>query len=267
MNDPASGESFVSESNIGKTLHKKDFWSKENLKYSRPHYRLEKSAHVINRLAQGKECTLLDVGCGPATLMSLLRPNIQYYGIDIAIHDPGPNLIEADFLETPIRFDDKRFDIVLAQGVFEYVGNFQAQKFSEIAELLNDSGIFIVSYVNFGHRDRKLYWPYSNVQTLNDFRQSLAQHFKIQRFFPTSHNWNHREPGKKLLKAANMHVNINVPFISQVLAVEYFFICSSRYLKRVADAFRNTDLGVGNIRASASPPANLNSRPRPHRPR
>ena len=227
MSDPAGGESFVSEGIIGSTLHKKDFWSTENLKYSRPHYRLEKSARVINRLARGRRCTLLDVGCGPATLMSLLGPNIQYYGIDIAIHDPAPNLIEADFLETPIRFDDKRFDIILAQGVFEYMGNFQAQKFAEIAGLLNDRGIFVVSYVNFNHRERYIYEPYSNVQTLNDFRQSLAQHFQIHKFFPTSHNWNHSEPNRKLLKAANMHININIPFVSRALAVEYFFVCSA----------------------------------------
>ena len=226
MNDPAGGESSVSEDNTGNTLYKKEFWSKENLKYSRPHYRLEKSARIVNRLARGKRFTLLDVGCGPAALMPLLRSNIQYYGIDIAIHDPAPNLIEADLLETPIRFDDKRFDIVIAQGVFEYVGTFQAQKFAEIAQLLNDGGIFIVSYVNFGHRDRNVYWPYSNVQTLNEFRQSLTQYFNIKRSFPTSHNWNHSEPRRKFLKAANMHTNINIPFISRVLAVEYFFICS-----------------------------------------
>ena len=59
--------------------------------------------------------------------MPLLHPNIQYYGIDIAIHDPAPNLIEADFLEAPIRFDGKRFDMVVAQGVFEYVGNLQTR--------------------------------------------------------------------------------------------------------------------------------------------
>ena len=157
--------------------------------------------------------------------MPLLRSNIQYYGIDIAIHDPAPNLIEADLLKTPIRFDDKRFDIVIAQGFFEYVGTFQAQKFAEISQLLNDGGIFIVSYVNFGHRDRSIYWPYSNVQALNDFRQSLAQYFEIKRTFPTSHNWHHSEPSRKFIRAANMHININVPFISPVLAVEYFFIC------------------------------------------
>ncbi len=228
MNDPAGGKGSVSAGSIGDTLHKKDFWDQENLKYSRPHYRLEKSARIINRLAQDRRCTVLDVGCGPATLMSLLRPNIQYYGIDIAIHDSAPNLLEADFLEAPIRFDDKHFDIILAQGFFEYAGNLQAQKFAEIAALLNDNGTFIVSYVNFGHRKKYIYEPYSNVQTIDDFRRSLARNFIVHKFFPTSHNWNHSEPNLKLLKAANMHLNVNVPFVSRILAVEYFFICSAR---------------------------------------
>jgi SAM-dependent methyltransferase len=227
VNGPAGGEGPVSEGNGGGTTYKKGFWSEENLKYSRPHYRLEKAARIINRLAPSENCKLLDVGCGPAALMPLLRPNIQYYGIDIAIHDPAPNLLEADLLETPIRFGDERFDIVLAQGFFEYIARSEGQKFTEIAGLLNDGGIFIVSYVNFGHRDRNIYRPYSNVQDLDDFCRSLAQNFKIQRSFPTSHNWNHSEPSRKLLKAVNMNINFNIPVISRVLAVEYFFICSA----------------------------------------
>jgi SAM-dependent methyltransferase len=227
MNDRPGGKSSVSRDSSGNTLYKKDFWSKENLKYSRPHYRLEKSARIINRLARAKELiVLLDVGCGPAALMPLLRSNIQYYGIDIAIHDPAPNLIEADLVNTPIRFDDKRFDIVIAQGFFEYMGTFQDQKFAEISQLLNDGGIFIVSYKNFGHRDRSIYWPYSNVQPLNDFRQGLTEYFEIKRSFPTSHNWHHSDPNRKFIKAANMHINMNVPFFSPVLGVQYFFICS-----------------------------------------
>ena len=226
MNDPTVGESSVPEESRGNTLYKRDFWSKENLNYSRPHYRLEKAARIVNRLARDKKSTLLDVGCGPAALMPLLRSNIQYYGIDIAIHDPAPNLIEADVVSRPIRFDDKRFDIVIAQGFFEYAGAFQAQKFVEISGILNDGGIFIASYVNFGHRDRAIYWPYSNVQPLSDFRESLTQHFKIKKSFPTSHNWRHSEPRRKIIRAVNMYTNISVPFISPVLGVEYFFICS-----------------------------------------
>jgi SAM-dependent methyltransferase len=208
--------------------YKKDFWSTENLKYARPHHRLEKSGRVINRIAGGMPSTLLDIGCGPATLQRLLTPNIQYFGIDISIPDPAPNLLEYDFLEAPIGFHGKRFDMVVAQGVFEYVGDFQEQKLEEIAGLLKGSGVFITSYVNFGHRKTDIYWPYSNVQSFDDFYGSLARHFNVKRFFPTSHNWNHSEPNRRLVRAVNMHISANIPVISRILAVEYFFICSAR---------------------------------------
>jgi hypothetical protein len=160
--------------------------------------------------------------------MSLLASNIHYYGIDIAIPNPAPNLLEADLLEAPIGFGDKRFDIVIAQGYFEYVGSFQSQKFAEIAQLLNENGTFIVSYTNFGHRDKGTYWLYNNVQTLDDFRGSLTRYFKIHKLVPTSHNWKRSEPNRKLIKAANMPINVQIPFISPMLAPQYFFICSPR---------------------------------------
>ncbi len=234
MNESANSKGIVPEGGARNTgrYYKRDFWSKENLKFSQPNYRLAKSAGIVGRLARGKECTLLDVGCGPATLMRLLPRNIQYHGIDIAIHDPAPNLIEADFLETTIRFRDKRFDIIIAQGVFEYVGDFQSQKFAEIAQLLNEDGTFIVSYTNFGHRNKQIYRPFSNVQSFDDFRKGLTRYFNIDRFFPASHNWRHGWPNRKLNKAVNMHINMNIPFISPILAVEYFFLCSSRDSRR-----------------------------------
>jgi len=223
MKDPDNGKGIVP-----KDVYGKDFWSEENLNFSRPWYRLEKSARIINRLSRGRECNLLDIGCGPATLMRLLRPNIRYYGIDIAIHDPAPNLIEADITKTPIRFHEKKFDIIIGHGIFEYLGDCQSQKFAEIAQLINENGIFIVSYWNFGHRKRGMYAPFSNVQTFDDFRTDLGRYFHIDRFFPASHNWAHSEPSRKLIKTANMHININIPIISPILAVEYFFICSPR---------------------------------------
>ena len=64
----------------------------------------------------------------------LLNKNIDYYGIDIAIHNPAPNLLQADFLAAPIQFDERQFDIIVAQGVFEYVGKFQSQKLTEIKQ-------------------------------------------------------------------------------------------------------------------------------------
>lgn len=214
------------------TYYKRDFWSSENLKYTQPHFRMEKAARIVKRIARGKECDLLDVGCGPAALSQLLQSNIHYHGIDIAIHDSRPNLVQTDFLETPIKFGDKKFDIVLAQGVFEYVGSFQSQKFSEIARILHENGTFIVSYVNFDHQNRYLYSPYNNVQSFEDFQKSLTSFFYIERVFPTSHRWRHDEPKGGLMKAIHMHINRRIPFISRFFAVEYFFICSLQSSRR-----------------------------------
>ncbi len=210
------------------TYYKKDFWVNESLNYVKPHYRLEKSARIVNRVARGKNCDLLDVGCGPATLMQLLDDNIHYYGIDIVIHNPAPNLTEADFVESPIRFGDKRFDIVVAQGVFEYIGTCQQKKFAEIRQVLNDGGTFLVTYVNFDHRNRNIYWPYNNIQSFSEFRHNLEQFFRIEQYFPTSHRWRHDEPRGRVMRALQKPINLNIPFISRRFAVEYFFICKKR---------------------------------------
>ena len=74
-------------------------------KVQSPAFSHGKGGATIKRPAQGQQRMLLDVGCGPATLRSLLEPNIQYYGRDIAIHDPAPNLIESNFPEEPVRFN------------------------------------------------------------------------------------------------------------------------------------------------------------------
>lgn len=228
MSGAASDRGRIPEAGASEAalFYKKDFWREANLKFGRPWYRVEKSARIINGLVRDRVCTLLDVGCGPAALMHLLPQNVDYYGIDIAIHDSAPNLLEADLLESPIAFGDKRFDIVIAQGVFEYMGQSQSRKFAEIAQLLNEGGKFIVSYTNFGHRNKQIYTAFSNVQPFDTFRHDLARFFTIERYFPASHNWKHSQPDRKLVKAVNMHLNANIPVISPMLAVDYFFICA-----------------------------------------
>jgi len=214
---------------------KSDLWATENLNYVKPHFRMEKAARIITNIAGRKDCDLLDIGCGPATLMRCLRSNVHYHGIDIAIHKPAPNLLETDFLENPIKFGDKRFDIIIAQGVFEYVGRFQSQKLTEIRQLLNENGTFIVSYVNFDHLNRNIYWLYNNIQPFKHFRDSVGSFFRIDRCFPTSHSWDHREPTHPLTKAIHMRMNATIPVMSSLFAIEYFFICSSRDSRRAAN--------------------------------
>lgn len=208
--------------------YKRDFWIKENRKHVPAHYRLQKSARIINGIAGGQPRDLLDVGCGPATLGRLLEPNISYHGIDIAIHDPAPNLIETDILKQPIRFAGQRFDIVAALGLFEYVGARQDDKFGEIAKILTERGRFVLTYTNFGHRDKHIFEAFSNVQPVAAFRASLARYFTIEKCFPTSYNWHGGQPAKALLQAANMNVKANIPLVGPKLAVEYFFICALR---------------------------------------
>jgi len=212
---------------VTEKYYKRDFWATENLKYVRPHFRLAKAARIVNRLGSGRECELLDVGCGPATLASLLDKNIDYYGIDIAIHNPSPHLLQTDFVANPIQFGEKRFDIIVAQGVFEYIGKFQTQKLIEIKQLLKKRGTFLLSYVNFDHLHRHVYEPYSNVQPLENFRKSVASVLRIERCFPTSYQWPHREPSYEIVKAIQMHINVKIPLLSRLFAVEYFFLCSS----------------------------------------
>jgi SAM-dependent methyltransferase len=209
-------------------VYKRDFWVDENTKYTRPHHRMLKVARLVNRLAAGKECRLLDVGCGPATLSDLLEPNIHYYGIDIAIQEPAPHLSECDILQEPIGSDDAPFDLIVAQGLFEYLADSRSEKFAEIAELLTPTGTFVVSYVNFDHRRPDHYWPYNSIQPPAQFRESLAEHFVIDKELPTSHNWKHREPGRWLVQAPNMYVNVNVPFLTRRLAVQYLWVCRRR---------------------------------------
>jgi SAM-dependent methyltransferase len=208
--------------------YKREFWSAENLKFDEPWYRLAKVAKLINKLAPSRQCSLLDVGCGPAALKRLLSAQIDYYGIDIAIKDPSPDLLEADLLKSPIAFGGRTFDLIVAQGLFEYMGDQQSQKFQEVATLLKPDGKFVLSYTNFGHRKTYIYPAFSNVQPFDDFRRDLERYFVVEKCFPASHNWKHSQPDRKLVKAANMHVNLNIPVISPLLAVDYFVICSRR---------------------------------------
>ena len=206
----------------------RDYWIAENAQYAEASFRLRKCARVINELAGNRECTLLDVGCGPAALRSLLNPKISYHGIDIAIHEPASYLREVDIAREPIAFDNKLFDFVVAFGFFEYMGQQQDRKFQEIRKILKDDSKFMMSYINFGHFRHQVWPNYNNVQPIAEMTNSLNRVFQVERRFPASHHWRQKQPGKNSFPALQMLVNFNIPIFSPMLAVEYFFICSQR---------------------------------------
>jgi cyclopropane fatty-acyl-phospholipid synthase-like methyltransferase len=225
-NETARNETDDHRAPEGVKYYKKDFWAEENLKYAKPHFRMRKVARVVSEQARGRQCSLLDVGCGPGALGSLMPSNVKYHGIDISIPEPAQNLLEVDILEDPIGFRGMKFDLVVAQGLFEYLGEHQSQKFAEITEVLKDNGKFIVTYMNFDHRRQEIYWPYSNVQPAADFRRDLGRYFKIERWFAGAHNWNHTVPRRRLLMLAQDRLNVYVPLVSPRLAVDFCYICS-----------------------------------------
>jgi cyclopropane fatty-acyl-phospholipid synthase-like methyltransferase len=207
-------------------FYKKDFWQTENLKFTAPHFRLVKVARIVRELASGRRCDVLDVGCGPATLARLIPTSVRYHGIDIAVHSPAHNLIEMDFLEQPVSFRDERFDLIVAQGVFEYVGRFQSQKLAEIRELLRDGGKFIVTYTNYAHRQRAAYWAHNNVQPPAEFRRDLERFFRVEKCFASSHSWHQSHPNRKLMRLLQSRLDVRIPVLSTMLAVDYIYICS-----------------------------------------
>jgi SAM-dependent methyltransferase len=212
----------------GAKYYKRDFWSVENLNFAKPHFRMLRVAEIVSEIAAGRERDLLDVGCGPATVQRLLPGNVHYHGIDIAIQEPAPNLLEMDITEVPIGFQGKKFDIILMQGVFEYLGEHQAQKFSELQDLLKPGGKFVVTYTNFAHWRRLIYGPYSNIQQPEEFRRELSQYFVVERAFPTAYNWNHTYPTKKFLMSVQSKLKANVPVIGPKLAIDHLYVCMAR---------------------------------------
>jgi len=211
---------------IAANYRDRDYWIVENALYAEPSFRLKKCAAIIHKMAGAQQCSLLDVGCGPAALRPLLRSNIDYCGIDIAIHQPAPFLREIDIAQKPIAFDNRSFNFVTALGFFEYMGGKQSSKFLEIRKILKDDGRFILSYINFGHFRGRVWPNYNNVQSVSEMKKALSEYYRVDTCFPVSHHWRHKQPGRHSLRSLQMLGNFNIPFFSSLMAVEYFFICS-----------------------------------------
>lgn len=206
----------------------KEYWNIENQKYSKPHFRLRKIANVLNDISRGNYVDLLDIGCGPATLKTLLPENINYFGIDIALQASAPNLIELDIIKNEIKFGERRFDLIVASGVFEYLGGFQRQKLSEIHNILRENGHFILSYVNFDHFRKRVSPNYNNIQPIHMLKKDLDLLFYINRYFPTFHNRVCALPKRERIAEIQMKLYFNIPIFSPLFAVQYIFICSPK---------------------------------------
>ena len=72
------------------------------------------------------------------------------------------------------------------------------------------------------------YWPYSNVQPFNEFRKTLRN---ISRYASSCQHHTTGMLESPIVLPSGLStcgLNMNIPFITRLLAVEYFFICSTR---------------------------------------
>ena len=165
---------------------RREYWLKRAEFYKQPYFRVRKCAKIANAVSRRRNCDLLDVGCGPATLSRLLDNNISYYGLALVIHEPAPNLRETDLRENEIAYESKKFDIIIAAGFFE---------------LLKRDGTFITTFTNFRHVRIVIEPGYSNIKSIEEFKRDLSSFFVVERCFPSSHNWSSTEPTLRLLNA------------------------------------------------------------------
>ena len=167
-------------------------------------------------------------GADPETLKTLLHDNINYHGIDIAIQNPKPNLIELDIVKNEITFPGRLFDIIVSAGVFEYVGDMEKQKFGEIRKLLKPGGRFIVSYMNMDHRTKPRYPTWNNIKSIGEFKRNLEAYFHVERCFPSYYSFHDDDLKSKAMRRLQMSLNMDIPVISRLLGVNFIFIAAGR---------------------------------------
>jgi SAM-dependent methyltransferase len=99
--------------------------------------------------------TVLDLGCGPATMRAVLPTHVEYFGVDFApsiIRELGdPSHFEvADFNVDPTCFGTKKFDVLICSGIFEYIRE-PLRFIAFLASKVSDEGHLILSYTNRQH--------------------------------------------------------------------------------------------------------------------
>lgn len=204
------------------------YWNRRAQDFGRIHPRLRQVRDLVEA-APRPVTTLLDIGCGPATLRSVLPRAIDYFGVDIAeeviraLDDPS-HFEVVDLNETRICFDGKRFDAVVCSGIFEYIRE-PGPFLDFVRDTLAPSGYLILTFTNHQHYHDRLRWfgrtftgysdPHANFLLIPEVVSLLrARGFVILRHRSTT--WHQRSHP---LLARFLRFPLNV------LNREYLFLC------------------------------------------
>lgn len=136
------------------------YWNVRGPEFDTVHPRLQLIGRLIGELPGVR--TMLDVGCGPAAMRRVVPPGIEYFGIDIAsdviagLDDPAHfQVVNLDTVDGC--FDDRRFDLVVCSGVFEYIND--RERFMRLLRRkAAPGGHLILSFTNHQHLKDGLRW-------------------------------------------------------------------------------------------------------------
>ena len=171
------------------------YWDRGVDRFDRPHPRLKRIASIVEGLSPSPH-TLLDIGCGKATLRSLLPASLEYCGVDIAAADLATqdpeHFTNEDLDQTQLSFPDRTFDAVVCSGVFEYISS-RERFLSFVASKVAPDGSLIFSFTNREHyrdllpalvgRRHKYLDPHVNFMSIREVVSMLGEMgFHVRRY-------------------------------------------------------------------------------------
>lgn len=193
---------------------------------------------------KGEKYRLLDLGCGPGSMVEYLKhiPNLEIYGIDISpamlkiAREKYPNItfLESDAEDLP--FDDGYFDVVLCSGMLHHFPSLDPILL-EIKRVLKDGGAFIAREPN----ERN----FSNHVSSISFAHICLRHMLFMRLGkeaiiePESHDFHRDFDYYNFVEILGEHFKVNELKFGQSISYFYDMLTDSAcapYLQSLEDS-------------------------------
>jgi len=170
-------------------------WSREVVRYDRPHLRLRQVAALVNELHPKR---MLDVGCATGHLRKLC-PEVEYTGCDFVTPEVPPDFAfhRCNFNQEPLPALLGDFDVIVCSGILEYIADLPTF-LSSLRSRLSPGGHLVITYLNMNHISRILallrgrsfpvHCDWKGFYSPRDFRSTVeASGFRLVRSVAMNH--------------------------------------------------------------------------------
>jgi len=203
------------------------YWNSRSPEFDGIHPRLQLIGELVASIPG--IATMLDVGCGPAAVRRVIPSTIEYFGVDIASdviaaqHDPEH--FEVIDLDGDARcFGERRFDLILCSGVFEYIQ--RTQPFMQFLRRKSaPDGHLIFSFTNHQHHKDGLHWLLGNYSGYKDPHVNFMLVPEVQRLLAQS-GWEVLRY-RAITRSGDVHPRLGrfTHFPLNVFNRQYVFVC------------------------------------------